>query len=59
MLVDLHTHTYPASDCSHIAYRDSSPAALNGVQAIALTNHGDVTDNLRSGSGRWRQRACC
>jgi predicted metal-dependent phosphoesterase TrpH len=47
MLVDLHVHTYPASDCSQIAYRDLLTfCRLNGVQAIALTNHGDVTDNL-------------
>ncbi len=46
MNVDLHTHTYPASDCSHIAYRDYiSWCADHGVEAVALTNHGDVSDN--------------
>jgi len=48
MNVDLHTHTYPASDCSHIPFRDYIGwCAANGVEAIALTNHGDVADNLR------------
>ena len=47
MLVDLHVHTSPASDCSQIAHRDLLTfCRLNGVEAIALTNHGDVTDNL-------------
>ena len=46
MNVDLHTHTYPASDCSHIAYRDYIAwCADHGVEAVALTNHGDVVDN--------------
>lgn len=48
MNVDLHTHTYPASDCSHISYRDYIGwCADNAIEAVALTNHGDVTDNRR------------
>jgi predicted metal-dependent phosphoesterase TrpH len=46
MRVDLHTHTLPASSCSHIthdAYVERCGAL--GVEAIALTNHGDVSDN--------------
>ena len=50
MNVDLHTHTYPASDCSRISYRDYIAWCVdNAVEAVALTNHGDVSDNLRLG----------
>ncbi len=50
MNVDLHTHTYPASDCSRIAYRDYIAwCVAHEVEAVALTNHGDVTDNLKLG----------
>lgn len=50
MNVDLHTHTYPASDCSRIAYRDYiSWCVEHRVEAVALTNHGDVTDNRKLG----------
>lgn len=50
MNVDLHTHTYPASDCSRIAYRDYiSWCVDNGIEAVALTNHGEVEDNRRLG----------
>jgi hypothetical protein len=46
MNVDLHTHTYPASDCSHISFRDYIAwCAEHAVEAVALTNHGDVADN--------------
>jgi len=45
--VDLHTHTYPASDCSRISHRDYiSWCVDNAVAAVALTNHGDISDNL-------------
>ena len=48
MNVDLHTHTYPASDCSRISYRDYIAwCAEHGVEGVALTNHGDVSDNRR------------
>ncbi len=48
MRVDLHVHTYPASTCSSIAYRDLiAHCRDHGVGAIALTNHGDVDDNRR------------
>jgi predicted metal-dependent phosphoesterase TrpH len=50
MNVDLHTHTYPASDCSRITYRDYIAWCVdNAVEAVALTNHGDISDNLRLG----------
>jgi PHP-associated len=50
MNVDLHTHTYPASTCSHISYRDYITWCQDhAVEAVALTNHGDVTDNRRLG----------
>jgi len=50
MNVDLHTHTYPASDCSRISYRDYIAWCVdNRVEAIALTNHGDLSDNRRLG----------
>jgi hypothetical protein len=47
MRIDLHTHTYPASSCSQIT-RDQylEFCDRNHVAAIALTNHGDVRDNL-------------
>jgi predicted metal-dependent phosphoesterase TrpH len=46
MNVDLHTHTYPASDCSHISFRDYIGwCAANAVEGIALTNHGNIDDN--------------
>ncbi len=48
MNVDLHTHTYPASDCSRISYRDYIAWCVeNAIEAVALTNHGDVSGNLR------------
>lgn len=50
MNVDLHTHTYPASDCSRISYRDYIAWCVdNAVEAVALTNHGNVSDNRRLG----------
>ena len=46
--VDLHTHTYPASSCSSITYRDYIAWCVeHEVEAVALTNHGDVGDNRR------------
>ena len=48
MNVDLHTHTYPASTCSHISYRDYIRwCREHAVEAVALTNHGDVDDNRK------------
>jgi hypothetical protein len=48
MNVDLHTHTYPASDCSEITYRDYiARCTQHDIEAVALTNHGDVTDNRK------------
>jgi len=48
MNVDLHTHTYPASDCSHISLRDYIAWCVeHRVAAVALTNHGDVADNRK------------
>ena len=48
MRVDLHVHTYPASSCSAIAYRDLIGACREQeLRAVALTNHGDVGDNRR------------
>ena len=48
MNVDLHTHTYPASTCSRITYRDYIAwCTAQQVEAVALTNHGDVTDNRK------------
>jgi hypothetical protein len=48
MNVDLHTHTYPASTCSHISYRDYIAWCVeHEVEAVALTNHGDVSDNRK------------
>lgn len=50
MNVDLHTHTYPASDCSHITYRDYIAWCVDeSIEAVALTNHGDLSDNRRLG----------
>ena len=46
MNVDLHTHTYPASDCSAISLGEYVGWCVqHDVEAIALTNHGDVADN--------------
>jgi hypothetical protein len=51
MNVDLHTHTYPASDCSHITYSDYIAWCVeHGVEAVALTNHGDIGDNRKLGA---------
>jgi hypothetical protein len=48
MRVDLHVHTYPASSCSTIVYRDLIACCRERrLGAIALTNHGDVGDNRR------------
>ncbi len=50
MNVDLHTHTYPASTCSRITYRDYIAWCVdNQIEAVALTNHGDVSDNRSLG----------
>ena len=47
MEIDLHTHTHPASSCSAI-FHDEYLAfcRTHDVEAIALTNHGSVADNL-------------
>jgi hypothetical protein len=48
MNVDLHTHTYPSSSCSHIGYHDYVAWCVeHQVEAVALTNHGDVSDNRK------------
>jgi len=50
MLVDLHTHTYPGSSCSAITYREYVNWCVDaGVEAVALTNHGDVGDARKLG----------
>ena len=50
MNVDLHTHTYPASDCSRISYREYVAWCVDHeVEAVALTNHGDISDNRKLG----------
>ena len=48
MNVDLHTHTYPASTCSQISFRDYIGwCERQQVEAVALTNHGDIGDNRK------------
>jgi hypothetical protein len=48
MNVDLHTHTCPASDCSRISVSDYLAACVeHRVEAVALTTHGDVSDNRK------------
>jgi predicted metal-dependent phosphoesterase TrpH len=48
MIVDLHVHTYPASTCSTIAYRELIAwCRERAVRALALTNHGSIDDNRR------------
>jgi hypothetical protein len=48
MNVDLHSHTYPASSCSRITYADYIGWCVDAqVEAVALTNHGDVSDNRK------------
>jgi len=48
MNVDLHTHTYPSSSCSQISYRDYIAWCVEQeLEAVALTNHGDVADNRK------------
>jgi hypothetical protein len=50
MLVDLHTHTYPGSSCSAITYREYVNWCVDaGVEAVALTNHGDTGDLRKLG----------
>lgn len=46
--IDLHTHTYPASSCSVTTFQDYIARCRElGLEAIALTNHGDIDDNRR------------
>ena len=46
MDVDLHIHTFPASQCSRIGVGEYvAQCTALGVEAIALTNHGSVTDS--------------
>jgi hypothetical protein len=46
MRVDLHTHTLPASSCSSISHDEYVGFCRSaGIDAIALTNHGDEQDN--------------
>lgn len=48
MRVDLHTHTFPASSCSRITLDDYVGWCVREeVEAVALTNHGNVSDNAR------------
>ena len=50
MNVDLHSHTYPASTCSHISHRDYIAWCVDHeIEGVALTNHGDVGDNRKLG----------
>jgi PHP-associated len=50
MNVDLHSHTYPASTCSHISHRDYVAWCVDhDIEGVALTNHGDVSDNRKLG----------
>ena len=50
MNVDLHTHTYPASSCSHISYRDYIARCVElQVEAVALTVDG-VTEAAAVGA---------
>jgi len=47
MRVDLHTHTLPASRCSRMSHEEYIDRCLRlELDAIALTNHGDVSDNV-------------
>jgi predicted metal-dependent phosphoesterase TrpH len=47
MRVDLHTHTLPASACSRMSRREYVDRCTElGLAAIALTNHGDASDNV-------------
>jgi predicted metal-dependent phosphoesterase TrpH len=47
MIVDLHTHTSPASICSQMVHEEYVERCLAlAVEAIALTNHGTIEDNL-------------
>lgn len=47
MRVDLHTHTTPASSCSQIDHESFvNGCRAAGLTAVAITNHGDTTDNL-------------
>ncbi len=47
MLIDLHTHTFPASRCSAISTQEYIERCVRGgIRAIALTNHGDLSDNV-------------
>lgn len=44
--IDLHTHTYPASSCSVTSFQDYVASCRDlGLEAIALTNHGNIDDN--------------
>jgi len=47
MRIDLHTHTLPASACSRMTREEYADRCVElGLDAIALTNHGDASDNL-------------
>ena len=47
MRIDLHTHTSPASNCSRLTHDEYVAFCRDqAVQAIALTNHGNISDNL-------------
>src|SRR5512143_2067187 len=46
--IDLHTHTYPASSCAVTTFEDYIARCRDlGLEAIALTNHGNIDDNRR------------
>lgn len=46
MKIDLHTHTSPASSCSRISHEEYVDFCRHeNLEAIALTNHGEVSDN--------------
>ncbi len=47
MRVDLHTHSSPASGCSQISHSQYVRRCVElGLDAIALTNHGSIADDL-------------
>jgi predicted metal-dependent phosphoesterase TrpH len=47
MRVDLHTHTFPSSSCSTTSREEYLlKCRVEKIEAIALTNHGDMGDNM-------------
>jgi predicted metal-dependent phosphoesterase TrpH len=55
-LIDLHTHTFPASGCSHMTAEELIEAAIEaGLDGVAVTDHLAIEGALEAQEIAWRK----